>query len=306
MPEDYRKYLNPQTVSTLKSIELKAKAIVEGFITGLHKSPYHGFSVEFAEHRQYTFGDEVRHVDWRVYARTGKYYVKQYEEETNLRSYILLDTSSSMRYSSDKKFLPKIEYAAYLAAALTLLMVQQRDAISLTTYSERLHQFFPPSVKSSHQTLILKALAETSKLVARSQGEKTSTAGALAEFAKRLDKRSLIIIISDFWDEVDKTVASLKHFRHRQNEVIAFHVLDKVERNFEIGGDSELLDLETGEVINTSPKQIHAAYQSAFEAHVGKLRRNLTDNGIDYVRIDTSSPYDLSLLAYLRKRAEMM
>lgn len=306
MPEDYRKYLNPQTVSTLKSIELKAKAIVEGFITGLHKSPYHGFSVEFAEHRQYTFGDEVRHVDWRVYARTGKYYVKQYEEETNLRAYILLDTSSSMRYSSDQKFLPKIEYAAYLVAALTLLMVQQRDAVSLVTYSEKLHQFFPPSVKLSHQTLILKTLAETSNLVSLSQGEKTSTAGALADFAKRLDKRSLIIIISDFWDEVDKTIAALKHFRHRQNEVIAFHLLDKVERDFEIGGDSELLDLETGEVITTSPKQIHAAYQSAFEAHTGKLRRDLTDNGIDYVLFDTSTPYDLSLLAYLRKRAEMM
>lgn len=306
MPEDYRKYLNPQTVSTLKSIELKAKAIVEGFITGLHKSPYHGFSVEFAEHRQYTFGDEVRHVDWRVYARTGKYYVKQYEEETNLRAYILLDTSSSMRYSSDQKFLPKIEYAAYLAAALTLLMVQQRDAVSLVTYSEKLHQFFPPSVKSSHQTLILKTLAETSNLVSLSQGEKTSTACALADFAKRLDKRSLIIIISDFWDDVDKTIAALKHFRHRQNEVIAFHLLDKVERDFEIGGDSELLDLETGEVITTSPKQIHAAYQSAFEAHTGKLRRDLTDNGIDYVLFDTSTPYDLSLLAYLRKRAEMM
>lgn len=306
MPEEYRKYLNPQVVSTLKSIELKAKAIVEGFITGLHKSPYHGFSVEFAEHRQYTFGDEVRHVDWRVYARTGKYYIKQYEEETNLRSYILLDVSSSMRYFSHEKVLPKIEYATYLAAALTLLMMQQRDAVSLVTYSDKLHQFLPPSVKPSHQNLIFKTLAETSKRVSQLQGEKTSTAGALAEFAKRLNKRSLIIVISDFWDEVDKIIVTLKHFRHRQNEVIAFHLLDEVERNLAIASDVEMLDLETGEVISTSPKQIQTAYQSAFEAHAGKLRRTLIDNGIDYVLCETSKPYDFLLLAYLRKRQDMM
>ncbi len=306
MSEDYRKYLNPQIVSKLKSIELKAKAIVEGFITGLHKSPYHGFSVEFAEHRQYTFGDEVRHVDWRVYARTGRYYVKQYEEETNLCAYILLDTSSSMRFSSDKKFLPKIEYATYLAAALTLLMIQQRDAVSLVTYSNRLHQFLPPSVKPSHQTLILKTLAEVSKQVAHTTGEKTSTASALAEFAKRLEKRSLLIIISDFWDELEKTIAALKHFRHRQNEVIAFHLLDKVERDFDIGSDVELLDVETGEVITTSPKQIRMAYRTACEAHIGTLRRNLTDNGIDYVLLETAMSFDLALLAYLRKREEIM
>lgn len=304
MPEDYRKYLDPKHVCKLKSIELKAKFIVEGFITGLHKSPYHGFSVEFAEHRQYAFGDEVRHVDWRVYARTGKYYVKQYEEETNLRAYILLDVSSSMRFSSSDAYLPKIEYASYLAAALAVLMIQQRDATSLVTYDDRLRRYLPPSVKPSHQTLLLKTLDETSRLVQTSEGAKTSVANALAEFAKRLEKRSFIVIISDFWDDANRILAALKHFRHRQNEVVAFHLLDKAERDFSLDGDAELLDLETGETMTTSPKQIRAAYQAAFEAHAGKLRRELSDNGIDYALIDTSQPFDIALLAYLRKRAE--
>jgi uncharacterized protein (DUF58 family) len=306
LAEDYRKYIEPQTISKLKSIELKAKLIVEGFITGLHKSPYHGFSVEFAEHRQYAFGDEIRHVDWRVYARTGKYYVKQYEEETNLRGYILLDVSSSMRFASAKKYLPKIEYAAYLAAALSVMMIGQRDAVSLATFSNSIHKYFPPSLKPSHQNLILKTLAETSALVQTTQREKTNTSVALSEFSKRLDKRSLIVIISDFWDDVEKTVAALKHFRHRQNEALAIHIVDKLERDFSFDEDAEMLDAETGELLTTSPKKIQKAYREAFEVHSGQLRRQLTDNSIDYALVDTSQNYDVSLLAYLRKRGGMM
>ncbi len=303
--EEYRKYLQPSIVSKLGTIELKAKMIVEGFITGLHKSPYHGFSVEFAEHRQYTFGDETRHIDWRVFGRTGKYYIKQYEEETNLRCYILLDTSSSMCYSSDKSFLPKIEYASYLAAALSVFMMGQRDGVSLCTYSDTLHSYLPPSLKPSHQNLILKTLSESSQKVASERGKKTDSAAALAKFAERLEKRSLIIVLSDFWDEPDKVIAALKHFRHRRNEVIAFHVLDPKEKTFEFETDAELVDVETGEKITTNPRQLQAAYQLAFEQHAGKFRRELSDNGIDYNLIETSSPFDLALLAYLKKRSKL-
>lgn len=276
--------------------------IVEGFITGLHKSPYHGFSVEFAEHRQYTFGDEPRHIDWRVYGRTGKYYIKQYEEETNLRCYILLDQSSSMAFRSSKSVLPKIEYASYIAAALTLLMMGQRDAVSLTTYSDTLHTFLPPSLKPSHQNLILQTLHQTSQSTQQSRGKTTDTSAALKTFAKYLEKRSLIVLLSDFWDTPEKVVAALKHFQHRRNEVIAFHILDPKEKDFDFTTDVEVIDLETGERMLTSPRQLQAAYQTAFQARTRALRQALIDNMIDYVPVETSQPFDVALLAYLKKR----
>lgn len=277
--------------------------IVEGFITGLHKSPYHGFSVEFAEHRQYTFGDETRHIDWRVYGRTGKYYIKQYEEETNLRCYILLDVSSSMSFSSSKDRLPKVEYASYLAAALTVFMTSQRDAVSLTTYSDDLQTFLPPSLKPSHQNLILKTLHQTSQATQTARGRMTNTAAALQKFAEHVQKRSFIIVLSDFWDDPEKLIAALKHFRHRRNEVIAFHILDPKERDFGFDSDAEIIDLETGERLMTSPRQLQNAYKAAFAARERALKQNLIDSAIDYVSVDTSQPFDLALLAYLKKRS---
>ncbi len=301
--EEYRKYLQPAVVSRLGTIELKAKMIVEGFITGLHKSPYHGFSVEFAEHRQYTFGDEPRHIDWRVYGRTGKYYIKQYEEETNLRCYILLDVSSSMSFSSSKDLLPKVEYASYLAAALTLFMTGQRDAVSLTTYSETIQTFLPPSLKPSHQNLMLKTLHQTSQAAQQTRGRGTNTAAALKKFAEYLQKRSFIVVLSDFWDEPEKLIAALKHFRHRRNEVIAFHILDPKERDLGFDGDAEMIDLETGERLITSPRQLQIAYKTAFEARERTLKQQLIDSAIDYVTIETAQPFDVALLAYLKKRS---
>ncbi|PIO48975.1 MAG: DUF58 domain-containing protein [[Chlorobium] sp. 445] len=279
--------------------------IVEGFITGLHKSPYHGFSVEFAEHRQYTFGDETRHIDWRVYGRTGRYYIKQYEEETNLRCYILLDVSSSMAFSSSKVSLPKIEYASYLAAALTVFMTSQRDAVSLTTYSNTLHTFLPPSLKPSHQNLILKILHQTSQATQQARGNTTHTAAALQKFAEYLEKRSFIVVLSDFWDTPEKLIAALKHFRHRHHEVIAFHILDPRERDFSFDSDAEIIDLETGERLMTSPRQLQSAYKAAFEARERALKQNLIDSAIDYVPISTDQPFDLALLAYLKKRSRL-
>ncbi|MDW8465828.1 MAG: DUF58 domain-containing protein [Chloroherpetonaceae bacterium] len=300
--QDYRKYLQPEVVSRLGSIELKAKMIVEGFITGLHKSPYHGFSVEFAEHRQYTFGDEPRHIDWRVYGRTGKYYIKQYEEETNLRCYILLNQSSSMSFHSSKSLLPKVEYASYIAAALTLLMMGQRDAVSLATYSNTLHTFLPPSLKPSHQNLILQTLHQTSQATQQARHQTTDTSAALKDFAKHLSKRSLIILLSDFWDTPEKVAAALKHFQHQHNEVLAFHILDPKEKTFDFATDVEVIDLETGERLFTSPRQLQAAYQAALQARTRTLQQALVNSGIDYVAIDTAQPFNIALLAYLKKR----
>ncbi|ACF14887.1 protein of unknown function DUF58 [Chloroherpeton thalassium ATCC 35110] len=302
---DYRKYLQPETVSKLSSIELKAKLIVAGFLIGLHKSPYHGFSVEFAEHRQYAFGDEIRHIDWKVFARTDKYYVKQYEEETNLRSYILLDASSSMQYRSEKKSIPKIEYAAYLAAALSLLMIRQRDGVGLVTFTNNLHDFIPPSVKPSHHTFILKKLAEVSQLVTENKNRQTDVSSAFAKLAERIQNRSLVIVISDFWDEPSHIVSALKQFSHRFNEVIAFHIIDPAEQNLDFNADSELIDIETRLSIATDTRHIQAVYQKAFEKRSHYYKNALADNHIDYNLLLTSNPFDEALFAYLKKRSKI-
>ncbi|NTW50019.1 MAG: DUF58 domain-containing protein [Chlorobiales bacterium] len=303
--EDYRKYLQPETISKLRSIELKAKFIVEGFLIGLHKSPYHGFSVEFSEHRQYSPGDEIRHIDWRVYGRTDKFYIKRYEEETNLRGYILLDVSGSMRYTSGPKYLPKIEYASYLSAALCLLMLGQRDGAGLVTFSDTIETFLPPSAKPSHQRLLLKTLSETSALVTTGTARQTDSGRALSQIAERIQKRSLIILISDLWDNPDSLITALKFFRHRHNEVIVFHLIDPQERLFDFNADAEMVDMETGSRILTSPRQIQQAYEQAFNALSERYKQALTDNLIDYNLIDTSKPFDLALFAYLKKRSRL-
>lgn len=303
--EDYRTYLQPETISKLRSIELKAKFIVEGFLTGLHKSPYHGFSVEFSEHRQYTPGDEIRHIDWRVYGRTDKFYIKRYEEETNLRGYILLDVSGSMRYTSGTQYLPKIEYASYLAAAMCLLMLGQRDGAGLVTFSDKIETFLPPSVKPSHQRLLLKTFSETASLAQSGTARQTDSGRALSQIAERIQKRSLIILISDLWDNPEKIITALKFFRHRHNEVIVFHLIDPEEQRFNFSADAEMVDMETGSRILTSPLQIREAYEKAFNALSEHYKQTLTDNLIDYNLIDTSRPFDLALFAYLKKRSRL-
>lgn len=199
--EDYRKYLQPDVVARLANMELRARLVVEGFITGLHKSPYHGFSVEFAEHRQYMPSDDIRRIDWKIYGRTDRYYIKQYEEETNLKAYIILDASKSMDYASEKH-LRKLEYASYLAAALSYLLIEQRDAIGLTIFDEKIRQFLPPH---SHKTYLEQILKELDHLEAANQ---TSTAKSLHEIAERIRRRGLIIVISDLFDDPVQVVVS--------------------------------------------------------------------------------------------------
>jgi uncharacterized protein (DUF58 family) len=298
---DYKKYLQPELVSKLKSIELKAKLIVEGFITGLHKSPYHGFSVEFAEHRQYAFGDEPKYIDWKAYARTDKYFIKQFEEETNLRSLILLDASSSMCYRSSEKLVSKIEYGSYLAAALAYMMLLQRDATGLIVYDESIKSYYPPRLKESHFRLLLQTLEKSSK---QTSGVKTNAEAAFRQVSERLDKRGLIIVISDFLEAGQERIISLlKNFRHKKNEVIVFQVLDPAERFLNFDTDAELTDIETGEKIMTNPPQIRSLYQEAVAKFTDKYERDLKSDGIDYTLLDTSEPFDVALLSYLKRRS---
>lgn len=290
-------YLQPEIASTLGNFELVAKFVVEGFITGLHKSPYHGFSVEFAQHRPYMPGDAIRNIDWKLFARTDRHFVKQFEEETNLKSHIILDISRSMNYTSDPKRITKYRYASILAASLSYLLIRQQDAVGLGLYDEEVRLFMPARLKASYLREILKAIQTTEP------SNKTKTASALRSLLERLKRRGLVIIISDLLGDADEIITSLKLLRHAGHEVIVFHVLDPVERNFALdASDATIIDMETGETLKTQPYQLQEAYKKAMADHIEKLRHELTNERIDYLLIDTSVTFDVPLREYLYKR----
>ncbi len=295
--EDYRKYLNPETVSRLSSIELKARLLVEGFIVGLHRSPYHGFSVEFAEHRQYMPGDDFKHIDWKVFGKSDRYFIKQFEEETNLKAYILLDASNSMGFKSNG--ISKLEYGSYLAASLSYLMLKQQDAPGLLVYDEKIRSYIPPKGARSHITPILKQLDATIP------SNKTDASVAFHELADRIKRRGLIIVISDLLDDPDKMLLGLKHFRHRQHEVIVFQILDPYERNFAYKAEARFKDLETGRELLTDPWQIRKDYISRLDKYLDKISKACSDSHIDYHLLDTSVPFDKALFGYLAKRSKL-
>ena len=292
--QGYKKYLNPEVVSKLANMNLRARLVVEGFITGLHRSPYHGFSVEFAEHRQYMPGDEIKHIDWKVYGRTDRYYVKQFEEETNLKAYLLVDASGSMGYSSHG--VTKLQYATYLAAALAYLMLKQRDSVGLVTFDEKIRTFAPPRSVTSYLPQILRQLEKTKSR------KKTNVANTFHELAERIKRRGLVIIFSDLFDNPEKVLAGLKHFRHKKHEVIVFQILDPLERSFNFRRDSVFKDMETGEEMNTQPWHIRADYRALMQKFLDTYRSHCREHRIDYVLMDTTEDFDRALVEYLLKR----
>lgn len=294
---DKRKFLDPKTISRLDNMNLRARLVVEGFIIGLHKSPYHGFSVEFAEHRPYMPGDEIKYVDWKLYGKTDRYYIKQFEEETNLKSYILLDKSGSMGYRSGE--ISKLAYGSYLAAALGYLMLKQQDAVSLTLFDSSVRTYLPPIAKKSHLNLVLGALEKTMP------GDETAIAPLLHEMAEKIKKRGLIILISDLIDEPDKIINALKHFRHKRHEVILFHIFDPQEIGFDFKRQARFVDLETGEFLTTEPWHIQSAYRQNIQQFIEHYKVKCRENNIDYVLITTNKPLDLALTEYLNKRARI-
>ncbi len=296
--DDYRKYLSPAYVSKLNSLELRARLVVEGFMVGLHKSPYHGFSVEFTEHRPYMQGDNLKDVDWKVYGKTNRYFIKQYEEETNLKSYILLDTSKSMSYASEGN-ISKLEYASTLIAGLSYLMIKQQDAVGISLYSEKIDKYLPPKSSRAYLQQILKTLAEVKP------SNKTNTAASLNSIAEKIKRRGLVIIVSDLFDEVDSVLSALKHFRYNNNEVIVFQILDPVERNFNFTSDAVFKDIENEDELTTQPYQIQKAYREAMNEFVHKIKSVCLNSKIDYNLIDTSQPYDKALINYIRKRSKL-
>jgi len=262
---DYKKYLDPSVVGKLNSLELKARLVVEGFLVGLHKSPYHGFSVEFSEHRPYMQGDSLKNIDWKVYGKTEKYFIKQFEEETNLICQVVVDISKSMDYSYEKR-VTKFEYASMLAASLIYLMLKQQDSVGLTLYSDKIESILPPKSTKAYLTQLLKIIDQAKPANA------TKTSGCLSIIADKIKRRGLVIIISDFFDEINSVMKAIKLFRHKQNEVIVFQVLDPIERSFAFGRDAIFKDLETAEEMTTQPHQIQKAYQQAMNAYIELIK----------------------------------
>ncbi len=295
---EYRKYLDPQFISKIKSLELKAKLVVEGFKVGLHMSPYHGFSVEFSQHRPYMQGDTLRHIDWKVYGRRDKFFIKQYEEETNLISNIILDSSASMKFRSSGS-ISKFEYGRILASALSYLMITQQDAVGLSLFSDNLKEYLPPK---SNRVYLRKILLGLENFSASSS---TQTLNSLNSIAKKVKKRGMVIIISDLLDDPKEIISALSQFYFRKNEVIVFQLLDPSEIYFDFKKDSKFIDLETGEKLVTQPYQIQKAYFDSINEHINLLKNLCLKYKIDYNLITTDQPFDKALFSYFKKRIRM-
>jgi len=289
------RFLEPQALARVKNLAMVARGVVEGSITGLHASPLKGFSVEFAEHREYTAGDDPRHLDYKMLARTDRLYIKQYEEETNMRVQILLDISGSMGYSYDGKF-SKLEYGSYLTAILSYLMTRQQDSVGLTTFDTEIRLDMPARSSPRHFNEVMHQL-ESLKA-----GKETNVADMLHRLANRFKKRCLIVLISDLYDDPESVVRALHHFRHRRHEVIVFHVLDKAEIDFPFKDVTSFYDLETKERIQVDPSYVREAYVQEMEAFIENYRRSCAEGNIDYVLADTATPYDFMLTRYIAKR----
>ncbi len=301
------KYLDPVVVSKLKNIEVKAKLIVEGFITGMHKSPYHGFSVEFAEHRPYNVGESLKNIDWKVYGKTDKLFSKRYEEETNLRCQVVLDTSDSMRYP--EQGVSKLEYGAYLAAALQYLMMGQRDAAGLTLFDDEIRYYAPPK---SRYSWLVPMYQELEKIVADKERftHKTATAKVLHQVALKFHRRSLVVLITDLFhpgESADSLFQALQHMRHEKHEILVFHLLDrKTEDQFDFPNRPTILrDLETGEKVEVMPQDVRQAYREQMEAFRRKFKQRCFEFSIDFVEVDVAQSYEKVLTDYLVKRRKL-
>jgi len=289
-------YLDPSTLARLHGLEMRAKLIVEGYVSGVHRSPFHGFSIEFAEHREYVPGDDLRYVDWKVFGKTDKIYLKQYEQETNLVCHFLLDTSESMQYRSDQAALSKLEYAQCAAAALSYLILQQQDSVGLVTFDQEIRALIPASSNPSHLKHLLHVMQETRAT------RKTSIGPIFHELAERLKKRGIVVILSDLFDSVDTMLAGLKHFRHRRHEVILFHVLDPAELTFPFSRTTLFKGLEQRGDVLTEPRALRKAYLAELQKFQRQVQAGCRDQRIDYVLLRTDEPLDVALSTYLAYR----
>lgn len=296
---EHTSYLDPETISHISRLDLVARLVVEGFITGLHRSPYHGFSVEFSAHRPYLPGDPLRDFDWKAYAKSGRLYVKQYEEETNLKAYLLIDISGSMNYQSGAP-LSKFRYATALSAALSYLMLKQRDAVGLLLYHHQIETYVPPRSVQSHLQILLKTIDQ-----ARPQSD-TRMAPSFHDLAERISRRGLIIVLSDLLDDPDEVLKGLRHFRHLGHEVVVFHLLDPREQDLDFRDETRFYDLESpDESLSTQPWHIRHEYRALMDNLIQTYRLGCAEARIDYALLDTATPFDKALAHYLVQRKKI-
>ncbi|HEV3261539.1 MAG TPA: DUF58 domain-containing protein [Gemmataceae bacterium] len=294
MADDLQKYLDPVALAKVRGLELQARLIVEGYLSGMHKSPYHGFSVEFAQHREYVPGDDIRHVDWKVYGRTERYFLKQYEEETNLVCWLLLDVSESMQYRSGP--LSKYDYSCMVAAALAYLILHQQDSVGMVTFDDQVRQFLKASSQPSHFKEIVRLMNQGA---AR---EKTRLTPIFHDLAERLARRALVVILSDLFDDVPGLLTGLQHLRHKRHEVVVFHVLDAAELDFPFQEATLFRGLEQHPELLTDPRSLRHGYLEEVGNFVSELQRGCRGLNIDYVQLRTDTNLGVALSSYLAHR----
>jgi len=291
---DSSRFLNPDTLRQLEHLTISSRALVEGSMTGSHRSPYKGMSTEFADHRQYVKGDDLRHLDWKVYARNERYYIKQFEENTNLRAYVLVDCSASMAYRSEK--LSKYEYACHLAAGLAYVIIKQQDSVGTVMFGESIMEYFPPRSSLTQLRAMLDALAKC-------RPRKGTDAGAaLHGMAELIKRRGLIVIISDLLDDPEEVIKGLAHFKQKRHEVVVMQVLDDHELNFPFDSVYTFRDMETAEKLRVSGKDLREEYEQEFTTFIDRYRKACFEQDIDYLTINTKTPYASFLSAYLSRR----
>jgi len=293
---DSLNFLDPSVLSGLDNLELRARVVVEGFLSGLHKSPHRGFSVEFNDYRHYHRGDDMRHVDWKLYARSDKFYIKQYEDETNVRCVILLDTSASMQYSSGS--MSKLNYGVTLASALAYFVMRQRDAVGLITFDDEVRNFIPPRCRQPHLMRILRTLANVEA------GTHTNVVKPLTDLAASLTKKSMVILITDMLDDEERIISTLQNLRAMGNDVITFQVMDSDELTFPFNEASEFIDMENKETFITSPAAIRNSYLDNLNEFLGFCKKQCQSSGVDYCLLNTAEPLDQALSSYMTKRAK--
>lgn len=284
-------FLDPKILARIDNLELLARTVVDGFVAGLHRSPYMGLSLDFAEHRAYMPGDDIRDMDWRLFARSDRYYVKLYEAETNATFAVLLDISRSMSYRSSMADVSKLDYARYLAACLTYFSRQQRDRVGLVTFDHEVVGYVPPSVRNLD--LVLHSLDRVNP------GRAGDLSGPLLRCAEIFERRGILALVSDFYHEPDEILHAVRYLRGRGHDVMVFHVLDPAELEFPFEAASSFEDMESGERVPIVPRRLREQYRSVVRAHVAELERRFLGDRVDYALLDTSKPLDQALFRYL-------
>jgi uncharacterized protein (DUF58 family) len=292
-------YFQPERIAKLQNLSLLARQAVEGFISGLHRSPHRGFSVEFSEHREYSPGDDIRHLDWVAWGRSDRYYVKQYEQETNLRAYILLDASASMSYRLGGE-ITKFAYGCFLSACLAYLMSRQQDLVGMIAFDEAVRFHLTPGSTPAHMDRLFKALEATRP------GNRTAIAGTFHRLADSIAKRGLVIVISDLYDDPAEILRAFQHFVFKRHQIIVFHVMDRAELDFPFRKVLTFVDLETDEKLQVDPRTVRQPYLDEVNAFIETCRRECSDRNIEYVLTPTDTPYEVMLLDYLARRKALL